>query len=578
MDLNCEDQPPLFWPQTTGSSMPRRRRSSAPVLTLPILIIILPIIVLILLFIVVPPFLAFTSQIFRPYSVKKSWDSLNIFLVLFAIFCGILARRNDDGSSSGEDDSDANFDNASSISGSSQEKNGQLHSQQWFDHPIISTPATATGTGRLRRSSSSYPDLRQDASWETADDRFRFFDDFDIEHKYYRASADDQPHRLRRTRSEFQEYSQVKVIPVDTFVLHSSPRQPPKSPTPPPPPPPPPPPSVRHEPRRTYQTVGRKERDVQSTGYVDTKNDQSTPPPPPPPPPPVQTWSRSGEKYVKVERRKSNATKEIKMVLSSLYNQRKRIKRKHKTKNNVNDYGKSVHSTPEYSTIPPPSPPPPPPPPPPHPPSVFHNLFKKNSKSKKIHNFPPPPPPPAPPRLPKRKSHPPPPPPPPPPAPPAPPPPRQPSTRRNATNNSKPPLPTTTRANNRLNDENINIINNQYPSIPKPPPPPPFKMPELKFAVRGDFVSIHSSHSSRCGSPELGEATDVDDGKENVMDGGDGVGSAFCPSPDVNVKADSFIARLRDEWRLEKLKSIREKQKMMINPGGSDQLLLRLRT
>ena len=42
-----------------------------------------------------------------------------------------------------------------------------------------------------------------------------------------------------------------------------------------------------------------------------------------------------------------------------------------------------------------------------------------------------------------------------------------------------------------------------------------------------------------------------------------GVGwSVFYPSPDVNIEADSFIARLHDGWRLEKVNSMREKQKM----------------
>jgi Wiskott-Aldrich syndrome protein len=35
--------------------------------------------------------------------------------------------------------------------------------------------------------------------------------------------------------------------------------------------------------------------------------------------------------------------------------------------------------------------------------------------------------------------------------------------------------------------------------------------------------------------------------------------SIFCPSPDVNAKAATFIARLRGEWRLQKLNSIKEK-------------------
>ena len=36
----------------------------------------------------------------------------------------------------------------------------------------------------------------------------------------------------------------------------------------------------------------------------------------------------------------------------------------------------------------------------------------------------------------------------------------------------------------------------------------------------------------------------------------------FCPSPDVNIKADSFTARLHDGWRLQKVNYMREKQKM----------------
>ena len=39
-------------------------------------------------------------------------------------------------------------------------------------------------------------------------------------------------------------------------------------------------------------------------------------------------------------------------------------------------------------------------------------------------------------------------------------------------------------------------------------------------------------------------------------------GFVFCPNPDVNINADSFIARLHDGWRPEKLNSMREKQKM----------------
>ncbi|CAA2983550.1 formin 20 [Olea europaea subsp. europaea] len=59
------------------------------------------------------------------------------------------------------------------------------------------------------------------------------------------------------------------------------------------------------------------------------------------------------------------------------------------------------------------------------------------------------------------------------------------------------------------------------------------------------------------------------DGKEygDLMsvksEGGDSMGpSISCPSPDVDAKAEAFIARLRDEWKLDKMNSINEKRKL----------------
>ena len=110
-------------------------------------------------------------------------------------------------------------------------------------------------------------------------------------------------------------------------------------------------------------------------------------------------------------------------------------------------------------------------------------------------------------------------------------------------------------------EENVNS-GSQSPLIPMPPPPPPppFKMTEFNFVVPGDYV--------RLSSPELddGDRSSTKVGSEtvNVIDGGDGVvaGAVTCPSPDVNIKADTFIARLYDEWRLEKINSLREKQRI----------------
>ncbi|XWS70049.1 hypothetical protein CRYUN_Cryun03dG0015800 [Craigia yunnanensis] len=610
--MEITGDPPPLWPQLTNP-MPRRR-SPSHIFTPPVLIILLPIIALLLLFFVIPPFLSITTQIFRPNGVRKSWDSLNIFLVLFAILCGVFARRNDD-----DDNNNITTNNNHIRNDSNNNKPSHPVTQQWFeyperkiyDDPPINATSLATSVRRLKRSSSSYPDLRQDSLWENTEDRFRFFDDFEI--NKYRSSTNynDQVHELRRNwRSECEE-SEAKVIPVDTFVLRSSPSSPPsKSPEPStPPPPPPPPPTARHKSRR-YQAVGQKEKVMTQNDHVEFNKIKSlqpvtTPPAPPPPPrrppsPLVQMGNRSEQKYANLERRKSNATKEIKMVFASLRNRMK----KQKSKDHDHRQVCPLHSTPEpppyYSTT---IPPPPPPPLPPPPSSVFqkYNLFRKGSKTKKFHSVPAPPPPPPPAfSLSKRSSKqnsqiPPTPPPQPPPAffstkrlskqksqiPPTPPlpkpppapstPPPEPSRRQTTANRGRPPLPT--KENTSYYDENVNS-GGQSPLIPMPPPPPPFKMPEFKFVVRGDFVKIQSSPSSRCSSPDL-EEVDVSLSKDDVetaslVGGDDGVGvgvgvegvPVFCPSPDVNAKAETFIARHRDGWKLEKMNSVKEKPRI----------------
>ncbi|TKY72833.1 WW domain-binding protein 1 [Spatholobus suberectus] len=94
-------------------------------------------------------------------------------------------------------------------------------------------------------------------------------------------------------------------------------------------------------------------------------------------------------------------------------------------------------------------------------------------------------------------------------------------------------------------------------------------MKAMKFVVRGDFVKIRSNQSSRCSSPEREDInvseTTINDAFTDAVNSavthrnGDVDGSVFCPSPDVNVKAATFIARLRGEWRLEKINSLKEK-------------------
>lgn len=554
------------------------------------LIILVPIVAFLVLLFAVPPFVTFTSQrLIRPNAVKRSWDWLNIILVLFAILCGIFARKNDDESASGEeDDNSVSSSNAPSVARNIStnvvgESESVSISQQWFGfsernkiyHPVNSTPAGgANGARGLRRSSSSYPDLRQLDSPSEADRfQFRFFDDYEI-FKYRPPTADHADAHQPRRRSDADE-ADVKVINVDTFVL----RTPPKSPAPPPPPPPPPPAAQRKPRRATYRTVGGRNEKLNDVVNNDTNGDKQservgssppTPPPPPPPRPPAPPSPvriRSDQRCGKFERRKSNVKKDIATALTSLYNQRKR-KKKQKT----NLYETATSSPPEQepsyhtSSMPPPSPPPPPPPPPP-PSSVFHSFFKKGiGKSKRVHSVPvPPPPPPPSARSSKHKSR--------SLAPPTPPPPPPVHTRRRIpTTGGRPPLPT------RSYDENVNS-GCQSPLIPMPPPPPPppFKMPEWKFHARGDFVKIRSASSSRCSSPELDDADPpsikVESETVRATNGGDGVGPAFCPSPDVNLKADDFIATLRQKWKLEKMNSLKEKQRMGHSGPGSSTVM-----
>ncbi|MCL7045024.1 hypothetical protein MKW94_021740 [Papaver nudicaule] len=393
-------------------------------------------------------------------------------------------------------------------------------------------------------------------------------------------------------------FSDTKTIPVDTFVVRQqeeeSPEPPPETETteeqPPPPspktpPPPPPPPAAetrrkeRAE-RRTFRSVERREKPVEEKKEVEFEKvptqssfPPASPPPPAPPPPPPQSAkpSKSDQKATKSEKkRSSNAAKDIKNTFASLYNQRKNKKKnKQKSKESFDDMFHQMFDEPSSQSFvgPPPSPPPPPPPPPP-PSSVFHQLFKKSSKTKKIHsdNVPPPPPPPpttkqsrsskrrdqnqdpspsTPEASPPKQVR----------SPPKP----EPSRRQKPSTPGKPPLPASRSSNTYFPSDELYLNSgNQSPLIPMPPPPPPppFKMSAMKFVVRGDFVRIRS-RTSRSGSPEL--LDDAPSAQESpmdtpistprVMDSTDGESSIpsspFCPSPDVDYKADSFIARFR---------------------------------
>lgn len=676
------DSPPT-WPQPTTALLRPRRRSSPPLFDPVILIILLPILALFIIFFVVPSFFYHSSQILRPASVssqssqilrpnpvRRGWDSLAVVLVVFAILCGVFARKNDDESTTtatSTDETNANVASSSTVRSQSLDPN------QWYGYsdrtvdnnfPMVQ----GTGGGGLRRNSSSYPDLRQVPAYETDDNRFRFSDDFEVNRYRSPPSSEDVRRRAWRSEAERDGFG-VKIIPVDTFVVRPS--SPPPPPVKSPAPPPPPPPAVDLKPRRSFRSVAHEKRS-ESESKSEFKKSRSSyapqTPPPPPPPPPMMHRSKS-------EGKKSGSAKEIATAIAnSFYSQGKR-KRKHRARNS---YDESHHSSPDSSThsasmhsVQPPTATTPPPPPPPPPPSGFKNLFKKGTKTKRVHSVsippppppppprslfstvfkngskidrfqknwnqpgsttPPPPPPPPPPRSVFSKhmftsgskskgsqsvSTPPPPPPPPPsiwnnvfkskrfqsvdtpppsppPPPPAPPstrrmsqirslsPPPQPVTdssrRRNSTNSGRPPLPTKARSYYEAEDYLTSGAQSPLIPIPSPPPPPSFKIAATTVVARGDALKDYvtkarsSKRSSRGGgTAELSEDGDV---SSDEMDGGDPVaGPVRCPSPDVNMKADSFIARLKDEWRLEKMNSMREKWDMGSGPDPGPRTL-----
>ncbi|XP_043719023.1 serine/arginine repetitive matrix protein 1-like [Telopea speciosissima] len=616
MEENGDPTTP-FWLQNSNTLYRHRhRRSSSLLLNPTLLIVLLPTVALLLLFLVLPSILSFASQTFRSNSVKRNWDSLNLLLVLFAVACGFLNRRNDDSSSS------YSMDDVNGVSAHISEGviENPLQSttprRQWFDYSsdlriydsvgaATSDSSISTNVGRLRRSSSSYPDLRQEFSWVSGeDDRWRFFDDNDIDLNSYRSASEYV--RRRRARRPESEHLEIKTIPVDTFVLRptgaSSSASPPPPPTPPPPPSlspipvqppapprPPPPPAIKHKTSRTFHTVERKENaeipeEVVSEIIRSRPLQPSSPPPPPPLPPPRPSshHHRSEQKSGRSDKKRRSGAKDIAITLASLYQHRKKKKKQQNYKENqaIPNQSHLLHSGGVGV-------PPPPPPPPPPPATVFHNFFsnKKTSKSKRIHSIslsqlnPSPPPPPPPPPRPgsssrptKRKSQ--------SEIPSAPPEPSSDQPRKSQTISAgcgKPPLPVKT--NNMLYDDEENLNSGgQSPLIPTPPPYPPFQMPELNFLVRGDFVRIRSNQNSRSSSPVDSPtvkesesecepslsvsttSTTMTAAATEMIDGGEGRGAVFCPSQDVNTKADTFIARFRAGLKLEKMNSIKEKQ------------------
>ncbi|KAI5665425.1 hypothetical protein M9H77_15278 [Catharanthus roseus] len=567
-----EDLTP-FWIQNTTNhrrSTDRIRNGlSSLFFSSGLLIILLLVTAVSFLIFVVPSTLSFstTAPIFiKPTSVKKSWDSLNIVLVLFALVFGFLSRiTNQDRNSNEEYQINSpisrNYTQKSSpsapqskwynYSSTDEDRKPNFH-QQWFGY------SDQISRGGLRRTSSSYPDLLEASSSSSSqyNDPWRFYDDMTVD--TYRPVTE-TGHLLRRRswKDKFEvprmaEFESKNIDYVDKIVERTkeasingnttTPKPPSPSPSPPPPSPPPMP---KEKPKRVHRSIGhkserrnykRKNNELENKESISLPVRVTTPPPPPPPPPQHFLDQKSGNSEKK--RNGGNATKDF---IHSLYHKKKKKQRQ----KSIENFDALLHQSqppPLQFQIPPAAPPPPPPPPPPSSAS-FHNLFtSKKSRRKRSEQ-----------EISASSSK------------------SKPSTSQiiKVTTLNKSPKPVKIKSFDSV-EENSNSRGDSplIPIPPPPPPPPPFaKSLSWKFVVQGDYVRVDSI-SSRSGSPEIDDV-ESDNGTPTTTDGGDFPPSPlFFPSPDVNTKAENFISNFRAGLKLEKIDSMNKKQGLGLSNLG----------
>ncbi|XP_010416047.1 PREDICTED: wiskott-Aldrich syndrome protein family member 2-like [Camelina sativa] len=497
---------------------------------------------ILIVFFIIPPFFSSVSQIFRPHLVRRSWDYLNFVLVLFAVLCGFLSRNsnNDETNHNKEEDVSNEFSNSPSII-----DRGGVTPRYWLDDR--GGDQTVYKRFSRLRSVSSYPDLRL-REYED-DERWRFYDDTRVSkcryedtdpiypNQSYRNWQEEakpppedvvQPDREgsngegRKVQSNGSEAEKVEVVATaEAEVVEEEltvPSAPPYIPSPPPSPPraPPQPKQSKRKTKRVYQDVPPKEDKKERDEFVAVAT-----PPTTPIPPPTTVYQRSN----KQEKKKGGATKEFLIAL--------RRKKKKQRQQSIDGLDLLFGSDPPLVyTMPQPPPPPPPPPP------FLQGLFSsKKGKSKRTNNSNPPPPPPPPPE-------------------------RRYESRASITKLRKAPVESrTSKPNPPARVTQFIGTGSESPllPIPPPPPPPPFKMPAWKFVKRGDYVRMAS---------DISISSDEPDESDVAQSAG---GSMFCLSPDVDTKADDFIARFRAGLKLEKMNSAKRGRSNLGPEPGLDE-------
>uniref|UniRef100_A0A803LDC2 Hydroxyproline-rich glycoprotein family protein n=1 Tax=Chenopodium quinoa TaxID=63459 RepID=A0A803LDC2_CHEQI len=277
-----EDDPPPFWIQSNAAlrqaDRHRRRHNPASSLFLNtgVLVVILLAAAVVFLAIVIPSVLSLARSVFNPSLVKSSWNSLNLILVLFAIVCGFLGRKDDDQTP------------VSSPMRQESSKSAESSTpRRWYEYQDSRMAHNSFGNAdtmrRLRRNSSSYPDLRQEGQWMMSENRWRSYDDTHLyNHQFSRSES-----RINRSKSlgvvDEDEFD-VKNIEVDTFVGGA------KQDIKPSPPTPPPSATARKNVNVRSKQVVNEDQHVTKNIEMDAQTKRqiystSVPPPAPPPPP-----------------------------------------------------------------------------------------------------------------------------------------------------------------------------------------------------------------------------------------------------------------------------------------------------
>ncbi|XP_042021060.1 uncharacterized protein LOC121768595 [Salvia splendens] len=413
-DCGGEDLTP-FWVQSTTNlrrSDRLRRGVAAVFFSSGLVVFLLLVTAAFFLAFVVPSTISLSANIFKPNSVKKSWDSLNIALVLVAVVFGFLSRnRNEERSPLFDEFQPSPIKENQSQNPIHEEKSSlyDYHQEKssLYEYHQEKSDLYEEKNLNLRRSSSSYPDLREFSSsstnWSYGDHQRRFFDDFNVDSSRSSDAAEIHHHRRHRSLEQVDYLAsppRIKTVVVDTLVFKPTaggkifPAElaaPPPgeeevaervvgdgaavregrssrrfykdsnlmNPVSAPKPPLPsaeeaPPPEFQESEKRSRERAARKkEKSSRRQVYKDAEptNPIATPPPPPPPPAPPQQKSSKSER-----RRGGVAANSTKIFLNSLYGKKKK-KQRQKSVENVDSL---LHEAPPPLSfqIPPPSPPP----------------------------------------------------------------------------------------------------------------------------------------------------------------------------------------------------------------------------